>query len=199
MSESGQHGYHLSWEQFEPSACRICTNSPDFLSELNGPVGHPVGVWRNCMLFLETPQMWCQGNPDSLPLCFGSSGESWGQGSNESRALHPEAVTSYQHFQSFWENRIVHQMDCDRAVSCPDPATRMPCVLGKILWTADTCYMGSLNILPVINTKSLFTFHGRFCSFSTKICSLEKIHVPTCLGPESIYMCVCQIMVIPLL
>ena len=85
------------------------------------------------MLFLETPQMWCQGNPDSLPLCFGSSGESWGQGSNESRALHPEAVTSYQHFQSFWENRIVHQMDCDRAVSCPDPATRMPCVLGKIL------------------------------------------------------------------
>ena len=197
MSESGQHGYHLSWEQFEPSTCRICTNSPDFLSELNGPVGHPVGVWRNCMLFLETPQMWCQGNPDSLPLCFGSSGESWGQGSNESRALHPEAVTSYQYFQSFWENRIVHQMDCDRAVSCPDPATHMPCVLGKIIWTADTCYMGSLNILPVINTKSLFTFHGRFCSFSTKICSFERILLPTALGWERIF--VCQIMIIPLL
>ena len=114
MSESGQHGYHLSWEQFEPSACRICTNSPDFLSELNGPVGHPVGVWRNCMLFLETPQMWCQGNPDSLPLCFGSSGESWGQGSNESRALHPEAVTSYQYFQSSKQNRKVYQVGCDR-------------------------------------------------------------------------------------
>ena len=85
------------------------------------------------MLFLETPQMWCQGNPDSVSLCFGSSGESWGQGSNESRALHPEAVTSYRYSQSFWENRIVCQMDCDRAVSCPDPATHMPCVLGEII------------------------------------------------------------------
>ena len=145
MSESGQHAYHLSWEQFETSTCRICTNSPDFLSELNCPVGHPVGIWRNCMLFLETSQMWCQGNPDSVSLCFGSSGESWGQGSSESRVLHPEAVTSYRYFQSFWENRIVRQMDCDRAVSCPDPATHMPCVPGKsseqqipvtwVLWT----------------------------------------------------------------
>ena len=149
------------------------------------------------MLFLETPQMWSQGKPDSVSLCFGSSGESWGQGSNEGRTLHPEAVTSYRYSQSFWENRIVRQMDCDRAVSCPDPATHMPCVLGEIIWTADTCYMGSLNILPVINTKSLFILRGQFCSFSTRICSFEKIFLPTALGWERIFMC--QIMIIPLL
>ena len=50
--------------------------------------------------------------------------------------------------------------------------------------------MGSLNILPVTIIKSLFTFLGQFWSFSTKICSLEKICLPTCLGPESIYVCV---------
>ena len=121
-------------------------------------------------------------------------GESRGQGSNEGRTLHSEALSVYRYFQSSWENRIVYEMDCDRAVSCPDSATHMPCVLGKIIcgfliWTADICYMDSLNILPVINIKSLFTFHGQFCSFSTRICSFEKIFLPTAWG-EKEYLCV---------
>ena len=62
----------------EPSTYTIYTNSMDLLSELNGPVGHPAGVWRNCMLFLDASQIWCQGSPDSVSLCFGSLDESWG-------------------------------------------------------------------------------------------------------------------------
>ena len=58
----------------EPSTCTIYTNSLGLLSELNGPVGHPAGDWRNCMLFLDASQMWSQGSPDSVSLCFGSSG-----------------------------------------------------------------------------------------------------------------------------
>ena len=69
------------------------------------------------MLFLETPQMWSQGSPDSVSLCFGSSDESWGQGSNESRALHPEALSIYPYVQ--------RQKCCDREVSCSDPISLM--------------------------------------------------------------------------
>ena len=155
-----------------------------------------MGVWGIGWCFERHHIFGVKETQLTLPCVLGLR---WllGQGSNESGTLHPEAVTSYRYFQSFWENRIVRQMDCDRAVSCPDPATHMPCVPGKIIWTADTCYMGSLNILPVINTKSLFTFHGQFCSFSTRICSFEKIFLPTALGWERIFMC--QIMIIPLL
>ena len=36
-----------------------------------------------------------QGNPNSHSVCFGSSGEFGGQGSNASGTLHPEALSSY--------------------------------------------------------------------------------------------------------
>ena len=98
----------------DPSTRTIYTNSLDLLSELNGPVGHPAGVWRNCMLFLDASQIWCQGNPDSPSLCFGSSGESWGQGTNESSTLHPEALSIYPYVQSSWPKRIVYQVGFDR-------------------------------------------------------------------------------------
>ena len=117
----------------EPSIYTVYTNSLDLLSELNGLVGHPVGVWRNCMLFLETPQMWSQGSPDSVSLCFGSSDESWGQGSNESRTLHPEALSIYPYVQSSWFNRIAYQVGFEREVSCLDPITLMACVLRRHL------------------------------------------------------------------
>ena len=54
----------------EPSIYTVYTNSLDLLSELNGLVGHPVGVWRNCMLFLKTPQIWCQKPKLSLPVLW---------------------------------------------------------------------------------------------------------------------------------
>ena len=119
----------------EPSTYTIYTNSMDLLSELNCLVGHPVGVWRNCMLFLETPQMWSQGSPDSVSLCFGSSGESWGQGSNESRALHPEALSIYWYVQSSWQTRIVYQLGFGREISCLDPITLMACVFSQVIYS----------------------------------------------------------------
>ena len=192
----GADGWPLNSGQFWDSTCWMHVTSPDFLSKLNCVLAHPMGVWGIGWCFERHHIFGVKETQLTLPCVLGLR---WllGQGSNESGTLHPEAVTSYRYFQSFWENRIVRQMDCDRAVSCPDPATHMPCVPGKIIWTADTCYMGSLNILPVINTKSLFTFHGQFCSFSTRICSFEKIFLPTALGWERIFMC--QIMIIPLL
>ena len=96
----------------EPSTCTISTNSLDLLSELNGPVGHPAGIWRNCTLFLDTSQIWCQRKPDSPSLCFGSSGESWGQGT--SRRLHPKVLSIYPYVQSSWPKRIVCQVGFDR-------------------------------------------------------------------------------------
>ena len=54
----------------EPSIYTVYTNSLDLLSELNGLVGHPVGVWRNCMLFLETPQIWCRKPRLILPVLW---------------------------------------------------------------------------------------------------------------------------------
>ena len=124
-----------SEDSSEPSTCTIYANSLDLVSEFNGPVGHPGGVWRNCMLFLETPQIWCQGSPDSLSLCFGSSGESWGQGTNESRTLHPEALCIYRYFQSSWQTRIVYQVGFDREVSCSDCITLMPCFLRQVIYS----------------------------------------------------------------
>ena len=50
-------------------------------------------------------------------------------------------------------------MGCEKTtVSCPHPATHMPCVLVQVIYsflicTADACYMGSLSISPVINIK----------------------------------------------
>ena len=54
----------------EPSTCTIYTNSLDLLSELSGLDGHPVGDWRNCMLFLETPQIWCRKPRLILPVLW---------------------------------------------------------------------------------------------------------------------------------
>ena len=82
-----------------------------------------------------TPWIWCQGSPDSLSLCFGSSGESWGQGTNESRTLHPEALSIYRYFQSSWQTRIVYQVGFDREVSCSDCITLMPCVLRQVIYS----------------------------------------------------------------
>jgi hypothetical protein len=85
------------------------------------------------MLFLDASQMWSQGSPDSVSLCFGSSGGSWGQGSNESRTLHPEALSIYPYVQSSWFNRIAYQVGFEREVSCLDPITLMACVLRRHL------------------------------------------------------------------
>ena len=61
-------------------------------------------------------------------------------------------------------------MSWNRAISCPNPATHMLCVLGQVIhsfliWTAGTCYMDSLNILLFINIKCLFTFMDNFGYF----------------------------------
>ena len=86
------------------------------------------------MLFQERPLIWCQGSPDSLSLCFGSSGESWGQGSNESRTLHPEALSIYRYVQSSWPKRIVFQVGFDREVSFSDPIIPMRYVLSQVIY-----------------------------------------------------------------
>ena len=68
----------------EPSTYTIYTNPMDLLSELNGLVGHPVGVWRNCMLFLETTDL-VSGKPRLiLPVLWKLR---WILGSNESYSL----------------------------------------------------------------------------------------------------------------
>ena len=82
-----------------PQLGTIYTHSLDLMSELNWLLSQPVGIWRNCILFLEIPQIWCEGKPDSLSLCFGSSGESWGQGSNEGGTLHPGPLSIYRYFR----------------------------------------------------------------------------------------------------
>ena len=196
MSDSRLHGWHLKsgWSGFLNLWHLLVLHRFGVRSRL--AVILPLGV-GNWMVLEQKPQFSCQEKTQSHPpLWFEGSLEAWGEVSSENRTRLPETLTSYQYFQSFWENRIVYRMDC------PDPATHMPCVLGKIICsflisTADTYYMGSLNILPVINTKSLFTFHGQFCSFYTRICSFEKIFLSTALGWERIFMC--QIMIIPLL
>ena len=170
MNDSRLHGWHLKWGLSGSLNLWHLLVLHRFGVRSRLTVIRPlsVGIW---MVLVLEPQFSCQEKTQSHPvLWFEGLHEALGEVSGENRTLHPETLTSYQYFQSFWENRIVYQMDCDRAVSCPDPATHMPCVLGKIIcsfliWTADTCYMGSLNILPVINIKSLFTFHGQFCSF----------------------------------
>ena len=127
----------------ELSTCTIHTISLDLLSELNGPVGHPAGDWRTCMLFLDASQIWCQGSPDSVSLCFGSSGESWGQGSNESRTLHPEALSIYPSVQSSCPNRTVYPVGFDReyplwtlSASCYVSSGKSSIVL---VWTGKKC------------------------------------------------------------
>ena len=135
------------------------------------------------------PTYVVSGKPNTLFLCFGSSSESRGQGSSDRRRLHPEALSSYQYFQSSWPKQVVYQMDCGREVSCPDPATHMLYVQEQViytylLWTVDTCYMGSLNIILVINIESLFTFHCKFGSFPTTIGSFQMVSLPAYLGPE---------------
>ena len=78
------------------------------------------------MLFLYASQIWCQGSPDSVSLCFGSSGESCGQGSNEGRTLNPEALSIYPYVQSSCLNRIMYQVGFEKEVSCLDRITLMP-------------------------------------------------------------------------
>ena len=75
------------------------------------------------------------GKTNTLFLCFGSSSESRGQGSSDRRRLHPEALSSYQYFQSSWPKQVVYQMDCGREVSCPDPATHMLYVQEQVIYT----------------------------------------------------------------
>ena len=70
------------------------------------------------MLFQETLLIWCQGNPDSLSLCFGSSGESCGQGSNESRASQHSSI-----FSEFLADKDSISSGFDREVSCLDHIT----------------------------------------------------------------------------
>lgn len=92
--------------------CTISTNSLDLLSELRRPCGAPsryleelhVVSWHITDLVSE--------KPDSL-LCFGSSGESQGQGTN-SRRLHPEVLSIYPYVQSSWLKRIVCQVGFGR-------------------------------------------------------------------------------------
>ena len=113
----------------------------------------------------------------------------------------PETVSSYRYFQSSWQNRIVYQMGCGLTISCPDPATHMLCVLGQVIysfliWTADNCYMGSLNILLVINIESLFTFMANLGYFPVAMFIWNNFSTYL-LGSERIF--VCQIMIIPLI
>ena len=121
------------------------------------------------MLFLETPQMWCQGNPASVSPCFGSSGESWGQGSNEGRTLHPEALSIYPYFQSSWPNRTVYQVGFDREVSFSDPIIPMPCVRSQVIYCPHLNSRSVLNEffepLPATKRNCSFTFHIMFGHF----------------------------------
>ena len=121
------------------------------------------------MLFLETPRMWCQGNPASVSPCFGSSGESWGQGSNEGRTLHPEALSIYPYFQSSWPNRTVYQVGFDREVSFSDPIIPMPCVRSQVICCPHLNSRSVLNEffepLPATKRNCSFTFHIMFGHF----------------------------------
>ena len=129
------------------------------------------------MLFLETPQMWSQGSPDSVSLCSGSSDESWGQGSNESRALHPEALSIYQDVQSSWPKRIVYQVGFDKEVSFSDPIIPMIYVLSQVIYCPHLKSGSVLNEffehLPVIKRFS-FALHGQVWSFSIRIYSWKE-------------------------
>ena len=110
---------HQNWGQFWALNMQnlyklwiLCQNKIDLQT--------PSGCLGNWMLLRETLHIWCQGNPNSHSVCFGSSGEFWGQGSNASGTLPPETVSSYWYFQSSWQNRTVYQMGCDMNLSCPD-------------------------------------------------------------------------------
>ena len=124
--------------------------------------------------------------------CALGAGESLGKGSNENSILHPETLTNYQYFQSSWQNSVIQEMSWDRAISCPNPATHMLCVLGQVsysflIWTAGTCYMDSLNILPDI--KSLFACHGQFGHFPPQYVHLKKSPYLLPWG-QKVYLCV---------
>ena len=68
QSEVSQDNMAGIWteDSSEPSTYTIYTNSLDLLSELNCLIGHSVGVWRNCMLFLETTDL-VSGKPRLTP------------------------------------------------------------------------------------------------------------------------------------
>ena len=70
----------------ETSTCRMYINSLEFLLTIETLYFYILSEYRNSgclgnwMLFLETPYIWCQGNPTHSPLCFRSSGECWSRG-----------------------------------------------------------------------------------------------------------------------
>ena len=132
----------------------------------------------NGMLFLETTY-WCQGNPDSLSLCFGSSSESWRQGGNEGRTLHPEALSIYRYVQSSWQKGRVFQVGFDREVSCSNSITLKPCVLRQVICSPHLNSRSVLNEffenLAIKKLNSLFSFHGKVCSFSTRVYSWTEL------------------------
>ena len=123
-------------------------------------------------------------NPDSFSLVIQGLRDALKRGSNDSRTLHPETVLSYLFFQISWQNQVVYQMSCNSRVSCPGPATHMPCPEARHLQFSHLnrgCILhGFLKRLPVMNIKSWITFHGEFWAFSTKKFNLETISLPTC-------------------
>ena len=109
---------------------------------------------------------------------------SWGQGSNESRTLHPEALSIYRYVQSSWPKRIVYQVGFDREVSFSDPIIPMRYVLSQVIYCPHLKSGSLLNEffehLPVIKRFS-FVLHGQVWSFSIRIYSW-KDSLPASLG-----------------
>ena len=90
----------------EPSTCTIYTNSLDSLSELNHPVGHH-WLFGGIDIVARDTTYLVSGKPDSLSLCFGSSGESQDRGVMKVGLCTQELLPVYRYFQSSWQNRIV--------------------------------------------------------------------------------------------
>ena len=168
----------------------------DLVSEVNWLLDAQ-WVWENWVL-LETLHVWNQGQiPNWLfsTICVYYEGQ--GSAIILCGAEHSEPLPYSLHCQNNWQNKVLIK----RVVTYPDPNTQMLCVLGQVIysfliWTADTCYMGSLNILLVINIKSLFTFMANHGDFPTDM-FIWNTFSTYLLGSERIFMC--QMMIIPLL
>ena len=138
-----------SEDSSETSTCRMYIHSPDFLSELNCLVAHPLGVWGIGCCFERHHIFGVKETQVTLPCALGAQVRA-GPGCNESGTLHPEAVTSYRYFQSSLQNRRVYQVGCDSVYlvrtlspSCHVSSGKSSIVL---IWTADKRYMSPLNM-----------------------------------------------------
>ena len=70
--QMGAHGWLLNSGQFWDSTCRMHVTSPDFLSELNCVVAHPMGVWVTGYYFKRHHISGVKETQLTLPCALGA-------------------------------------------------------------------------------------------------------------------------------